>query len=108
VRRPRRFAEVLGTLLLHGGSDRIVFGTGGMQAHPQPILEAVARLELPDELTQILKENAKLAKAFHALTPGRQRGYVLHFNGAKRSETRTARVEKCIPQILAGLGMHDE
>ena len=50
VQRPRRFAEILGTLLLHGGSDRIVFGTGGMQAHPQPILEAVAALVMPADL----------------------------------------------------------
>jgi uncharacterized protein YdeI (YjbR/CyaY-like superfamily) len=45
--------------------------------------------------------------AFDALTPGRQRGYVLYFMGAKQSQTRTARIEKCIPKILAGLGFHD-
>lgn len=50
VRRPHRFAEILGTLLLHGAGDRIVFGTGGMQAHPQPILQAVAGLEMPADL----------------------------------------------------------
>jgi len=70
--------------------------------------KARRELELPDELTQILHKDRKLAKAFHALTPGRQRGYVLHFTGAKRSETRTARIEKCMPKILAGLGMHED
>ena len=50
----------------------------------------------------------KLAKAFHALTPGRRRGYVMHFSGAKKSETRTARIEKWAPKILAGLGMNDD
>jgi uncharacterized protein YdeI (YjbR/CyaY-like superfamily) len=64
-------------------------------------------LELPEELTQILNKDSKLAKAFHALTPGRRRGYVLHFTGAKQSKTRTARIEKCIPRILAGKGMND-
>jgi uncharacterized protein YdeI (YjbR/CyaY-like superfamily) len=64
-------------------------------------------LELPAELTRILKKNKKLAKAFHSLTPGRQRAYVLHFTGAKQSQTRTARIEKCIPKILAGIGMND-
>jgi uncharacterized protein YdeI (YjbR/CyaY-like superfamily) len=64
-------------------------------------------LELPEELTQILKRDRKLAKAFDSLTPGRQRAYVIHFTGAKKSETRTARIEKCIPQILAGKGMND-
>ncbi len=69
--------------------------------------KAKRELELPDELTQILNKNRKLAKAFHALTPGRQRAYVLHFTGAKQSKTRTARIEKCIPKILAGKGMND-
>jgi uncharacterized protein YdeI (YjbR/CyaY-like superfamily) len=70
--------------------------------------KAKRELELPDELTQILKKDGKLAKAFNALTPGRQRGYVLHFTGAKQSQTRTARIEKCKPKILAGLGFHDD
>ncbi len=64
-------------------------------------------LELPTELTQILQKDRKLAKAFHALTPGRQRAYVLHFTAAKQSQTRSARIQKCIPKILAGLGMND-
>jgi uncharacterized protein YdeI (YjbR/CyaY-like superfamily) len=70
--------------------------------------KAKRELELPQELTQILKKDRKLERAFYALTPGRQRGYLLHFASAKRSETRTARIEKCAPRILAGLGMHDD
>lgn len=69
--------------------------------------KAKRELELPQELTAILAKNRKLAKAFHELTPGRQRGYVLHFNGAKQSQTRMARIEKCIPKIQAGQGFHD-
>ncbi len=69
--------------------------------------KAKRELELPEELTRILMRKPKLAEAFHALTPGRQRGYVLHFKGAKQSKTRTARIEKCIPKILAGKGMND-
>lgn len=69
--------------------------------------KAKRELELPEELTRILGKDRRLAKAFHSLTPGRQRGYVLHFTGAKQSQTRTARIEKCIPAILAGKGMHD-
>ena len=69
--------------------------------------KAKTQLELPDELTEILKKDGKLAKAFHALTPGRQRGYVMHFTAAKQSTTRTSRIKKCIPDILAGRGMHD-
>lgn len=69
--------------------------------------KAKRELELPQELARILQKDSKLAKAFYALTPGRQRGYVLHFTGAKQSQTRTARIEKCIPGILAGVGMND-
>jgi uncharacterized protein YdeI (YjbR/CyaY-like superfamily) len=70
--------------------------------------KAKRQLELPDELTEILQRDRRLAKAFDALTPGRQRGYVLYFTGAKQSQTRTARIEKYIPKILAGLGFHDD
>lgn len=69
--------------------------------------KAKRELELPEELTRILGKDKKLAKAFYALTPGRQRAYVMHFTGAKQSQTRTARIEKCIPKILAGMGMND-
>jgi uncharacterized protein YdeI (YjbR/CyaY-like superfamily) len=69
--------------------------------------KAKRMLELPDELTEILQRDRRLANAFDALTPGRQRGYVLYFTGAKQSETRTARIKKYVPKILAGLGFHD-
>jgi uncharacterized protein YdeI (YjbR/CyaY-like superfamily) len=63
--------------------------------------------EMPVELESHLEKNAALRKAFAALTPGRQRGYLLYFTQAKRAETREARVEKCIPRILDGLGLDD-
>jgi uncharacterized protein YdeI (YjbR/CyaY-like superfamily) len=69
--------------------------------------KAKNELELPEELSLVLKKDRKLAKAFGSLTPGRQRAYVLYFAGAKQSKTRTARIEKCIPKILAGMGMND-
>ena len=68
---------------------------------------AKRKLELPEELVRVLEKDRKFAKAFLALTPGRQRGYVLHFTRAKQSKTRTARIEKCMPKILAGKGMND-
>lgn len=64
-------------------------------------------LDLPAELTRAMKKDPRLARAFRALTPGRQRGYVLHFTGTKGPETRAARIEKCTPRILAGKGMPD-
>jgi uncharacterized protein YdeI (YjbR/CyaY-like superfamily) len=62
---------------------------------------------VPEELQARLEKNAALKAAFKALTPGRQRGYILHFSAAKQSKTREARIEKWIPQILAGKGIND-
>ncbi|PHN07021.1 YdeI/OmpD-associated family protein [Flavilitoribacter nigricans] len=62
---------------------------------------------IPEELQAKLEEDPVLKTAFEALTPGRQRGYLLYFLAPKQSKTRTSRVEKYIPQILAGKGMHD-
>ena len=64
-------------------------------------------LELPDELTAALDADAGFAEAWHALTPGRQRGYVLFIGGAKKAETRAGRVENWRAAIMAGKGMHD-
>ena len=69
--------------------------------------KSVAQFEVPEEFQRRLDDDPKLAEAFHALTPGRQKGYLLHFAGAKQSATRTARVEKLAPRILKGLGRDD-
>ena len=66
--------------------------------HPEP---------MPAELEEALSADADFNKAFHALTPGRQRGYILHISDAKQSTTRMARIEKHKPNILAGKGMQD-
>lgn len=63
--------------------------------------------ELPDELLQKFEEFPPLKKAFESLSTGRQRGYVLFFAAPKQSTTRSSRIEKCLPQILAGKGLHD-
>ncbi|WP_395732767.1 DUF1801 domain-containing protein [Prosthecobacter sp.] len=62
---------------------------------------------IPEELQTKLNKNPALDEAFAALTPGRQRAYLLHFNAAKQSATRTSRIEACTPRILAGKGIHD-
>ncbi|MDF9796118.1 uncharacterized protein YdeI (YjbR/CyaY-like superfamily) [Catalinimonas alkaloidigena] len=61
----------------------------------------------PEELFQKFDENPALKKAFYALTPGRQRGYIIHFSQPKKTETRFSRIEKCIPNILNGKGLND-
>lgn len=62
---------------------------------------------VPAEFQTELKKDAPLKKAFKALTPGRQRAYLLYFSGAKQAKTRAARVEKSKPRILAGKGLDD-
>jgi uncharacterized protein YdeI (YjbR/CyaY-like superfamily) len=70
-------------------------------------MKSAAEFDMPQEFRTRLEEDAGLAEAFHALTPGRQKGYLLHFAGAKQSATRAARVAKQIPRILKGLGLDD-
>jgi uncharacterized protein YdeI (YjbR/CyaY-like superfamily) len=70
-------------------------------------LKTTADLELPEELESRLAESRELRRAFGALTPGRQRAYVLHFSQPKQSRTRAARVEKHVPRIMGGLGLDD-
>jgi uncharacterized protein YdeI (YjbR/CyaY-like superfamily) len=62
---------------------------------------------IPDELDAMFAEVAGLEDAFGELTPGRQRGYILHFSGAKQSSTRISRIEKCVDRILEGKGLRD-
>jgi len=62
---------------------------------------------VPEELQNKLDEIPALKTAFHALTPGRQRAYILYFSAAKQSKTRESRVEKCMPQILKGKGFNE-
>ena len=62
---------------------------------------------VPEELQAKFREQPALKAAFEALTPGRQRAYLLHFSEPKQSKTRAARVEKYAPQILEGRGMYD-
>jgi uncharacterized protein YdeI (YjbR/CyaY-like superfamily) len=61
-------------------------------------------LVLPDELIEALDFDPELAEAFHALTPGRQKSYVIALSSAKKVETRLARIAKLRPKILAGKG----
>lgn len=64
-------------------------------------------LALPEELEEKFRANPQFRRAFAALTPGRQRGYLFHFAAAKQSATRTARIEKAMPAIFAGRGLLD-
>ena len=63
---------------------------------------------IPKEFQNKLNEIPALKIAFDALTPGRQRGYMLHFSAPKQSKTRESRIEKCMQQILNGKGLNDQ
>lgn len=62
---------------------------------------------MPEEFQAFLDQDPALRAAFEALTPGRQRGYLLHFGSAKQSKTRIARIEKYLEKIMAGKGLED-
>jgi uncharacterized protein YdeI (YjbR/CyaY-like superfamily) len=68
------------------------------QKNPEPI---------PEELLQVFEQNLALQNAFFALTPGKQRGYIIYFSQPKQSITRLARIEKYTQQIMNGIGFHD-
>ncbi len=70
-------------------------------------LKKTTEFAMPEEFAAKLKAMPALKKAFHALTPGRQRGYLLHFASATQARTREARIAKHIDRILAGKGLDD-
>jgi uncharacterized protein YdeI (YjbR/CyaY-like superfamily) len=70
-------------------------------------LKKTVEFNMPEEFQNKLDESPTLKTAFEALTPGRQRGYLLHFSAPKQSRTREARIEKATPKILAGKGLED-
>lgn len=70
-------------------------------------LKKPSEFKMSEEFKDVLDETPVLKKAFYALTPGRQRGYLLYFSSAKQSKTRESRIEKYIPKILKGKGLED-
>lgn len=82
-------------------ADAIRVEESGLEVGPPP------ELVLAEELAERLNGDPALKAAFEALTPGRRREYNLYVTDAKQSSTRAARVEKFVPQILAGKGMRE-
>jgi len=70
-------------------------------------LKKTTEFIIPEEFQNKLDEIPALKTAFNALTPGRQRAYILYFSAPKQSKTRASRVEKCMQQILNGKGLND-
>jgi uncharacterized protein YdeI (YjbR/CyaY-like superfamily) len=83
--------------------EAVAVEEGGLKVN----LKKTSEFKMPEEFQNKLDKSPALKKAFFALTPGRQRGYLLHFSSAKQSKTREARVEKYLAQILDGKGLDD-
>ncbi len=79
--------------------EAMAAATAGLKVETAP-----PEVPVPEELLEKFCDDPQLKRAFEALTPGRQRGYLFHFAGAKQSATRTARIEKATPAILEGRG----
>lgn len=70
-------------------------------------MKKTSEFNMPEELQVKFEENPDFKTAFDALTPGRQRGYLLFFSQAKQAKTRELRIEKYIPKIFEGKGLND-
>lgn len=77
------------------------------EAGVQVALKKSSELVIPPDIATAMKRIAGLNAAFKKLTPGRQRGYILHFDSAKMAATRQSRLEKAAPKILQGKGLDD-
>jgi uncharacterized protein YdeI (YjbR/CyaY-like superfamily) len=71
-------------------------------------LKTTTEFGVPEELQEKFDEIPELKTAFDSLTPGRQRGYILHFSAPKQSKTRISRIEKSMPQIFNGKGLDEK
>ena len=83
--------------------EAIAIERAGLKITPKTTSE----YPVPEELSALFRKSSSFHRAFYSLTPGRQRGYLLFFSGAKQSSTRTARIEKCRQAIMAGRGLRD-
>ncbi len=84
---------ILEAIVIEESGKKVAF-----KKNPEPI---------PDELLQAFENDPTFRKAFDALTPGRQRGYIIHFSQPKQTQTRMGRIEKYKEQIFNGIGLND-
>jgi uncharacterized protein YdeI (YjbR/CyaY-like superfamily) len=81
-------------------SEAIAIEKAGLRTKPRKTSD----FPVPEELSERFRKDPAFRRAFNALTPGRQRGYLYHFAAAKQSATRTARIKKAMPAIFEGKG----
>ena len=80
--------------------EAIAVEKAGLRVETKPLV-----IPVPEELKEKFRKDPRFKRAFEALTPGRQRGYLFHFARAKQSSTRTARIEKAMRPIFEGRGL---
>jgi uncharacterized protein YdeI (YjbR/CyaY-like superfamily) len=83
--------------------EAIEIEKSGLKIAPKPVHE----IPIPEELNQAFEQDFSFKAAFEQLTPGRQKNYLRHFNDAKQSATRIARIEKYKPFIFKGIGIDE-
>ncbi len=106
--RQIRFTSVSDVLEKEPSVRAAIVGAIDVERSGQSVaMKETAEFHVPEELQRRLNGDPDLKSAFDALTPGRQRGYLLHFSSAKRPETRESRIEQAVPRILAGKGLND-
>lgn len=106
--RQVRFTNVQDILAKKEILKKYIFEAAEIEKSGQKVeMKKVSDFEIAEELQNKFNSDADLKKAFYALTPGRQRAYLLHFSQPKQSKTREARVEKNIPRIVDGKGLND-
>jgi len=107
--RQIRFTDVREIVKLKGALKAYVYEAVEVEEAGLKVeFKKTKEFTMPEEFQRKLDKSRALSKAFYALTPGRQRGYLLYFSQAKQAKTRESRVEKYIPQILEGKGLEDE
>ncbi|MGE8342906.1 MAG: YdeI/OmpD-associated family protein [Flavobacterium sp.] len=106
--RQVRFTDIQDILAKKEILKKYIFEAAEIEKSGQKVeLKKVSDFEIAKELQNKFNSDADFKKAFYALTPGRQRAYLLHFSQPKQSKTREARVEKNIPRIVDGKGLND-
>ncbi|WP_343589759.1 DUF1801 domain-containing protein [Flavobacterium sp.] len=106
--RQVRFTNVQDILAKKEILKKYIFEAAEIEKSGQKVeLKKVSEFEIAEELQNKFDSDPDFKKAFYTLTPGRQRGYLLHFSQPKQSKTREARVEKNMPRILEGKGLND-
>lgn len=99
VKEIKKLKAILKTYIF----EAVEIEKAGLKVEPKKQSEYI----IPEELQNQFKLKPDFKKAFDALTPGRQRGYLLYFSDSKQSKTREARIEKYLPRIMNGKGIND-